>query len=221
VRMNNNIIAGIFLSGLLLGSGPCLVSCGPLLISYITGTSKNVGQALSAYLIFSLSRIVVYVILGLMFFLCGQFVTEEFFSLSRRYIFVIAGIFICIIGILIILGRGFHNRICDKFKDTLIGKDVKTLVLIGLVTGISPCLPLLSVLSYVGLVSKSWQSSMLYGFSFGVGTSISALIIPVISCGLIPRFFQNRPRLKVMINLVCGCILVILGLQLILKGWGR
>jgi sulfite exporter TauE/SafE len=215
----NNIAAGIFLSGLFLGSGPCLASCGALMVSYITGTNRNVRQSVSAYLIFSLSRIAVYGILGLLFFLFGQFATEGFFSLYRRYIFIVAGIFIFITGLLLILGKGPHNRFCDRIAGSMIRKDSKTLVLIGLVTGISPCLPLLSVLSYIGLVSKSWQSSLLYGFLFGLGTTFSVLFILVVSCGLIPGFFKGHPRVLLMINRVCGLILMILGLQIILRGF--
>jgi sulfite exporter TauE/SafE len=214
----NSIIAGVFLSGLFLGSGPCLASCGPLMVSYITGTNKNVRQSIAAYLVFSLSRTAVYAILGLLFFQFGQMAAEELFGSYRGYIFTAAGIFISITGLLVALGKGAHNRLCDRLSGELIRKDNKTMALIGLVTGVSPCLPLLSVLSYIGLVSKSWQASLLYGFLFGLGTTFSVLFILAISCGLLPGFFQARPRILSMINRVCGLILVALGLQIILRG---
>ncbi|MCK9594702.1 MAG: sulfite exporter TauE/SafE family protein [Candidatus Omnitrophica bacterium] len=214
----NDVAAGIFLSGLFLGSGPCLANCGPLLAAYITGTNKNVRQSISAYLVFSLSRIAVYGILGLLFFYFGQLAAEEFFSAYRGYIFIAAGIFISVTGFLVILGKGPHNRLCDRLSGSLIHKGNKAIVLIGLVTGVSPCLPLLSVLSYIGLVSKSWQSSLFYGFLFGLGTTFSVLFILSVSCGLIPGFLKGRPGILSVINRVCGLILVLLGLQIILRG---
>ena len=214
----NNLAAGIFLSGLFLGSGPCLASCGPLMISYITGTNKDVRQSISAYLVFSLSRTAVYAVLGLLFFFFGQLAAEQFFSAYRGYIFIAAGIFIIMTGLLVVLGKGPHNRLCDRLAGSLVRKGNKAVILIGLVTGISPCLPLLSVLSYIGLVSRSWQSSLLYGLLFGLGTTFSVLFILVISCGLIPGFLKNRPRILSVINRVCGLILVVLGLQIILRG---
>lgn len=210
----NDIAAGIFLSGLLLGSGPCLASCGPLLVSYITGTNKGIRESISAYLVFSLTRTAVYAVLGLIFFLFGQLAAEELFSSYRGYIFIAAGVVIFITGLLVTLGKIPHSRICGS----LIRKGNRVMVLIGLVTGIAPCLPLFSVLSYIGLISKSWQASLFYGCLFGLGTTFSVLSVLAVSCGLIPGFLKERPGILSLVNRVCGLVLAILGLQIIWRG---
>ena len=101
----------IFILGLSFGSGPCLVSCGPLLISYVAGTKKSVLKSISSYLLFSLARVSVYLVLGLLVFFLGKFVFEKF-GLLFKVILLAAGILIILIGVLVSLGKSWKSLSC-------------------------------------------------------------------------------------------------------------
>lgn len=213
----NKLLFSFFLLGLSLGIGPCLATCGPLLISYIAGTQKDSIKGIGAYIIFSLSRIFVYVLVGLSVFLIGEFAPKYFFSSVQRYIFILGGIFISAVGFLIAIGRNHENKSCRRFQEVLLKKDTKTIILLGVFMGIAPCLPFISAASYIGLVSKAWTSSLLYSLAFGIGTAISPLLILAALAGLIPKILINQDRLSTIFNFICGVILIFLGVNLILK----
>ncbi|MFA5357159.1 MAG: sulfite exporter TauE/SafE family protein, partial [Candidatus Omnitrophota bacterium] len=73
----NNIISGLFLTGVLFGSGPCVASCGPFLISYIAGTRKTAARGVVAYILFSSARVSVYIALGVSVFFLSRFAVER------------------------------------------------------------------------------------------------------------------------------------------------
>lgn len=214
------IITSLFISGLVLGSGPCLATCGPLLISYVAGTQKNIIRSIGAYLLFSLSRISVYAVLGLFVFFFGQAISKYIFThSSQKYIFLCAGLFIVIIGCLIAIGRNPGNKFCRRVQGFFLKKDAKTIFIFGLIIGIIPCLPLLSVLSYVGLASKTWRDSLVYSLSFGLGTIISPLFAIVALAGFIPKIIMSNRVISNIFNAICGLIIIYLGERLIMRAF--
>jgi len=215
----NKLIISFFLMGLSLGLGPCLVSCGPLLISYIAGTHKTVYRSALAYILFSLSRIFVYLVLGLLVFFFGQIAERPFYGYFLSYTFVFGGVFIIIIGLLMALGKNIDFKFCRRLDGLLLKKDKKTLLVLGIIIGIMPCLPLVSVLYYIGLVAKSVFDSLLYSFCFGLGTIISPLFILAALTGFIPSILSKHNKFYSLFNSLCGLILVILGAQLIIRGF--
>lgn len=216
----NKIVVTLFLSGLLFGSGPCIASCGPILISYIVGTKKSILKGLVVYILFSLSRISVYLVLGVLIFFLGNFLLERFLHNFSKYILTLGGAFIILVGILMAWGRRLEFKPWQFLEKNIIGHDKKSMLALGLVTGLLPCAPLLVILSYVGLVSKSWFESLLYSFSFGLGTFISPLILLVILAGLIPKFLVDKKNLYTQIfSFICGLMIIFLGLQLIRKAF--
>src|SRR4030042_6845487 len=160
----NKIIISLFLTGLLFGSGPCLASCGPFLITYIAGTKKDIPKSISTYILFSLARISVYVGLGLMIFFLGRFAIEKLLGGIYKYVLISGGGFIIMIGLLLALGKKLEFHFWQR---NILERDKKSIFLVGLAIGLLPCAPLLSVLAYVGLISRDWLSAMLYSLSFG------------------------------------------------------
>ncbi len=211
----NKITISLFLLGLSFGAGPCLASCGPLLISYIAGTEKKITKSIGAYFIFSLSRILVYLILGLSIFFFGQAILLGSFS---RYLFLFAGLFIIIIGLLIAVGKNLNYKLCQKTQDLFLKKDAKTIITFGLLAGVLPCAPLISVVSYIGLMAKHWLNSLVYSLAFGLGTVISPLFLLVVFAGLIPKII-NKPSFYRVFNLICGLIIIFLGFQLLKRSF--
>jgi len=207
--MVNNLFY-LFMSGLLFGSGPCLATCGPILITYIAGTKKHTLKALFVYGLFSLARISVYLFLSLAIYFFGRFTLERLIGNSSRFILIIGGAFIVLMGILTAMGRSY----------TIIRHDKKNVFALGLIVGFLPCAPLLAILSYIGLVSKSWVDSLYFSLSFGLGTTLSPLILLTALSGLIARLLKDRKTLyQKIFSFICGLIIIFLGIQLIVKAF--
>lgn len=212
------IAISLFISGLLFGSGPCLASCGPLLISYIAGTRKNIVKGLITYLIFSLSRIFAYIILASAIFFLGKFMIERIATEYSKYVSIIGGIFIILVGAIMVLGKHLDFGFFRKINRIVLEKDIKSVVLFGLIIGFLPCAPLIAILSYIGLISKGWLTSLGYSLSFGLGTIISPLILLVILAGFIPKLLIDRAVIYYRyFNVICGLIIIFLGMQLIYR----
>jgi len=213
------IAISLFISGLFFGSGPCMASCGPLLISYIAATGKNIGRGLAAYIVFSLSRISAYLILALLIFFLGHFAVERLAGEYSRYISIAGGLFIICVGIVTVLGGHLDCGLWKKAQKIAFAQDAKSVILFGLIIGFLPCAPLIAVFSFIGLVSKSWPAGLFYAFSFGLGTLVSPLILLVVITGLIPRLINcNAIIYHRLFNIACGLVIIFLGAQLICRG---
>jgi sulfite exporter TauE/SafE len=200
------------------GSGPCLVSCGPLLLSFIVGSEKPSGKALSAYLFFSLGRIAVYAALGLCVFFIGRVVVFNQVWLATKYLVVFGGIFVFLIGILMLIGIGPSDNLCGRLQKNLLTHDKISPVAMGAIIGLLPCGPLVALFSYIGLTSKTWLQSLTFSLAFGLGTAISPLLLLALFAGFIPKFIaKNKFRYALLLRIVSGEIICILGIQLI---WG-
>ena len=55
----------LFIAGLVLGASACMFYCVPILTLYVAGTREGWREGLKATLIFSFSRLLAYVLLGL------------------------------------------------------------------------------------------------------------------------------------------------------------
>lgn len=209
-----------FLFGLFFGSGPCLASCGPVLISYIAGRNKNTVEALKTYFLFSLSRVSVYIILAILTFSLKRLVLENFIGAISRYTYLLGGSFIVLLGIFTIFAKLPSLKACRPLAGFMAGKENKNAAILGLIIGLLPCAPLAGILVSIGLTSKSWLQSLFYSASFGVGTLISPLIILAAFSGAISRLLtKTKPLYTRIFNSICGLIIIILGAQLIVKGF--
>lgn len=203
-----NIVLSFFLFGLFFGSGPCVASCGPVLISYIAGRNRGPLDAFKTYLLFSLSRVSVYLLLALLTFGIKELVLENFLSSISRYVYILGGSFVILLGIFTILGRHPAAKACQPSA------------ILGLIIGLLPCAPLTGMLVSIGLASKSWAQSLFYSLSFGVGTLISPLLVLAVFSGFISRLLAKAKPLYLRIfNSVCGLVVIFLGAQLIMKGF--
>lgn len=206
--------------GLQFGVGPCVASCGPILASYIAGTKKGIFEGFRVYLVFSLARISVYLALSSVIFWLGSFALERFFGEYARYIIILGGIFIIIVGIFVALGKKFKSGICRFMQRNILENDPKSVIILGLIAGITPCAPLIAALSFVGFISKTWSQSLLYGLSFGIGTFISPLIFLSMFAGFISKIIKDKDILYARVfNLACAGMIVFLGIKLLRKAF--
>lgn len=137
---------------------------------------------------------------------------------GARYIFIAGGSLILLLGILVFFSQIAHTP-CKSLSRHILQQDKKAVVLMGFFMGIVPCVPLLAVLSYIGLLARSWPESLLYGASFGLGTFFSPLVILIALSGFIPRISGSTngfyPRI---FNMICGLVMMFFGVQFIWRG---
>ena len=216
----NKTAAGFFILGFLFGSGPCLASCGPLLVSYAAARKNSLGGSFLFYSLFTLGRAVVYIALITALFFFGRPALEA--GLQGGFagqIAVIGGLFLAMIGALLSIGKGSAFKPCSKLYDFFIEKDKKNALVFGIITGLMPCVPILAVFSYLGLASSSWLVLFFHALSFTAGTFLSPLGLLALSAATLPHcLLKNSVLGRRALSLICGAIIIFLGVSLILKG---
>lgn len=202
-----------------MGAGPCLLSCGPVLISYIAGTKKTALQGLYTWLVFSLSRFFATVLLGLIAGLLGAGLFSRFYyEVSGYLIWLAAGIFICFLGLLLLVGILEKFKFCSVLNYSFIRHDTKSLMILGFLMGLLPCMPFAGVISYITMASAHYIQGVLMAAAFGLGTAISPLILLAAAAGAIPglKFLQGK-RAAIILQRICGIILIYFGVQVIIN----
>ncbi|MDP8260046.1 MAG: sulfite exporter TauE/SafE family protein [Candidatus Gygaella obscura] len=208
----------LFLNGVFFGSVLCVASCGPLVLSYVTASKRNSHESFKVWSLFSLGRIIITTILGLIAGLFGQFVIQKLYSgIIIDILFVAAGIFIFVMGLIMIFEERLHFDICKKFHSHFINTHKKASILMGVIVGILPCAPLLGVLLYIALVSKNFIQGGIYAFSFSLGTFFSPLMLLVVLAGTLPKIMAKKPKTYLIFRRICGIIICYLGLNLIIS----
>jgi sulfite exporter TauE/SafE len=204
----------LFLSGLILGSGPCIGFCAPILGGFVAVYKPTLKKAFIAYLSFSSAKVVSYMILGA---LCGAFsgiLKSSFFMNYLIIVNIVLGLFVLVIGILTAI---FKEPLGSKYCAFLSRGNLRNAGILGLLAGFSPCLPLLGVLNYIIIISRSPLEGLFYAFVFGIGITISPVILLVGLSGKLADGFLNNNKIKTLIRVVCSLILIYLGLGIILQ----
>ena len=192
----------LFIYGIALGAGPCLGFCIPILVPYFVARQNTILESLKAYCIFSFWKIIGYIIFMFTFVLGAVLLQKILFNTK-----IVLAVFLIILGISIIFMGKKHSSIC-KFINS---GQVKNIGVIGLLIGLSPCLPLIGIADYVALIAKSNIEVLICAIVFGIGTIISPVILFVlIASGISQKIVNNEKRIFIA-KLVCGIFLVFLG----------
>lgn len=215
----NQIIVSLFLTGLFFGYGPCLLSCAPLLISYIAATKENAWGGLRVYVIFSLTRLLVYLVFGFLVGLLGEWALHRFLgSVLLRVLFFVFGIFLIFLGVLLLLRKFEVSQKCPAlFQRTLGPRDTKNVILFGLIVSFSPCLPLVAMLGYIAMISDHWAKGIFYMTAFGLGTVVSPMVVAAMLAGWMAKALKSHQGVFRTLQIICGLIICVLGFHLILS----
>jgi len=204
----------LFLSGLILGSGPCLSLCGPLLVSYSLAYKTSLKKAAFSYLVFSTFKVLGYILLGLICSLGVLALNSPLFESSNVAIYITLGVFILVIGLTTIFYQSKKpNKICEWIHS----RNIKNVGLLGLLIGLSPCLPLIGILQYIILISDTGYKAILFSFIFGMGTVVSPLFIFMALSGRIAEKVAQNNKIKLVLRILCGLIFIFLGIKVILQ----
>ncbi|MCK4422149.1 sulfite exporter TauE/SafE family protein [candidate division WOR-3 bacterium] len=199
------------MAGFTMGWGPCLAYTAPLLLPYIGATKRNWQDGLKVGLVFSMGRLLALAILGGLATVIFSFINRFFPPQKSGWLYLIVAFFMIIMGILIILDKGFKVHIGKSILD----KGDKSMFLFGFLMGIAPCVPYVAILTYIACVAEnSILVGVLYAALFAIGTAIAPVVLGTVM-GIIPgKLFRSAKWLRVF-RVVCGIILILFGLQLI------
>ena len=214
-----NICFSLFITGIIMGSGPCLLSCGPILLSYIAGTKSSASQGIRCWMIFSFSRLLSTIFLGFIAGIAGTALLRGFYwEISGYIIWGLTGVFIVFLGIMVFIGLHTKFPACGILSKTVIQHDFKSLMVLGILVGLLPCIPLIGVLSYITMVATHYTHGILMGAAFGLGVIVSPLVFASMIAGAIPRLkiFQYSNRI-IIFQRICGIVLMVLGSHITIK----
>lgn len=212
----------LFTAGLVLGASQCVISCAPMLVLYVAGTREGWREGLKATLIFSLSRLFAYVLLGLVAGFSGAFLADFLQNPGvGSYVWISAGAFISLLGLLVILGKEPRFHPCRALSQHTVNDSTKSMALLGFIVGVAPCAPLLGILTYIAFSVKDSLMGAFYAFCFGIGTTI---ITPIIVLGVLssvaPRLLFKSPKFLDIFRRSCGLLLLFFGARLIVDAIG-
>ncbi len=199
-------------SGLLLGSGPCLGFCAPVLVSYTLAHKNSLKQSLVSYLVFSLAKLLSYGLLGLICALSAGILHNPLFSRSTGLIKLLMGIFIILIGIATMVKP---PHAASKFCGWLHRGNIRNVGMLGLLIGLSPCLPLLGILNYIVIISPAPLAALGYSLAFGIGTVFSPLLLIIMLSGKLANLWSANKPLLLTIRLISGIIIASLGVAVV------
>ena len=206
----------LFGIGFSLGiAGPCLLTCAPL-VAYVAGRRLSFLQGLSDILIFLLGRFLAYLLLGYIAGFSGTYLRILATGVFAPWLRLLAGTVIILMGVYVGVGQKVTDKLCPARLGKVTG--IGSLFLLGIIIGISPCPPLVSLLIELAVVSKSGLDALTYALFFGLGTFISGLLTLGVLGGLfnwLPAKLFHSPNSRFVFRMLCALLLIMLGLNLI------
>lgn len=212
------IYIDLFLTGLVLGWGPCLSFCAPILVPYIAGSQQHWLAGLKVSLAFSLARIVSYVVLSLISASLGQYLIRRFYQTQAGAIISnVAAVFVLLLGVIVVLGESGHLPFCNAFKKFNSQGGIGEMLLMGMVVGFAPCLPLFGVLTYIAFNAQNLLHGGVLGLTFGLGTLVSPLILLGPLAGGFSQFLVKNPLAYKIFRWACGVLLIYFAIGMLLR----
>ncbi|MFC1567143.1 sulfite exporter TauE/SafE family protein [bacterium] len=206
------ILFELFITGLAMAWGPCLISCS-IMIPYFAGTKKGFKHGVRGALLFSCGRLIAYIFLGALAGFSGELLSSLYYISNFRFKLQIGGgIFIFLLGLSIVFVSTKQSAIC-KFLHKW---DHGSVFLAGIFLGLVPCAPLLAVLSYIVLHSTNHLVGGFQGFVFGLGTIFSPFLLLAGFATYFTKFISNE-KLYFSFQKICGLVVMYLGIKSILN----
>jgi len=202
-----------------LGSGPCLLSCGPLLLTYVVSTKKGALSGLKTYFIFCGVRLAVYTAFGAGAGMLGAWVLHHFLeSPAIGIVYVVFGVFLCFLGLFFILEDFAPERWRAPLRCCHKGRgDLRNIAVFALIVSLAPCAPLLAMFGYIALVSDTWYKGVVYMGAFGLGTVVSPLVVLMFLAGRCAGWIDRHKAVLRWVRVASGLVFIMLGACLIVS----
>ena len=203
--------------GLALGIGlatSCAVLCLPILVPYIASSAKpSIIRGLYTTLVFSSGRLISYLALGLIFGLL--ITTVEINPVITAAATLVLGLLLTIHG-LSVLGlfktKSILSSIFCRYTE-----GEKSLIYLGMLTGLRPCLPLIAALTY-SITLSSIGETLTFMVSFWFASSLLIFLIGPASAAVLG---VTSKKISVeRIRRISSLALVVIGLFFTIQGIG-
>ncbi len=206
----------LFIGGLILGSGPCLGFCAPILVSFIAVYRPSFKKAVFSYLTFSLFKTFGYITVGLALFIMTRALKNGFPHLNFNIVNMGMGIFILSIGIVTVFSSSAVSRnYCSFFSKG----NFRNAGILGILAGLSPCFVFLGVMNYIIIISRSAPEVFLYTFVFGLGAFFSPVILLIGLSGKVAGVLSENKNVAFLIRVISGLILIFFGARVIYRAF--
>lgn len=191
--MSLHLLLNFFISGLILGSSSCALSCGWLLFPFISEKKASIKKSFFKFLSFHIGKIVSYVILGGLVGYSSQFITK---LTNSKFLWLGGGVLFFIMGLL--------NLILPESRRISIKKNFVGVA--GFIVGILPCGPLVGFLVYLAYVANNAIGGAVAGLAFGIGNTFNPLIILIFlipaGTSLFERIIRNEKIYRIAGSMV-------------------
>jgi len=201
-------------AGISMGWGPCLALWGPILLPYIAAAKGDWRGGLRISLMFSFGRLLALAILGGLASVAFASINRLFPPHRSGVLYLAIAIFIVLMGVLIVLGKGFKVPLHRILRKHLVDRGTESMLVLGFLIGILPCAPLIAILTYIAYTATNVLYGIVYALSFGIGTIVPVMVLGTLAGFLPERIFGSVRWLKVF-RVICGVILILFGLQLL------
>ncbi len=202
----------LLVAGIAMGFGLCLALWGPFLLPYIAGTKRKWSEGLKISLIFSLGRLLALAILGGLASVAFAELNWFFPPHRSGYIYIIIAILIILIGIFVALGKGFKFSFYQIIRQRVF-RGTEGVLILSFLIGISPCAPLIAILTYIGYTATNVLQGIIYALSFGIGTTVPVLILGTLAGFLPDKIFKSDFHLNIL-RISSGIIIIGFGIHL-------
>ncbi|MFA6320600.1 MAG: sulfite exporter TauE/SafE family protein [Candidatus Omnitrophota bacterium] len=207
----------IFYIGFAMGlSGPCLFYCMPIIFAFTIGNGKEFKRSILDILVFLCARFLAYIVLAFLAAISGILLRKIVGPATVYYFKPLAGAVSIGLGLYIFFRKDSKESGCRMPAMDISG--LAGLFILGFLIGISPCPPLIFLLSDIALLAKSVGEGVLYGIAFGLGTFIPAFIITAGLAGLFKKATQNFFRSAhtvLFLRIASSAILIFFGVSFI------
>jgi len=198
-------------AGFVMGWGPCLTYTAPLLLPYIGATKRTWQDGLKIGIVFSIGRLLALAILGGLVTVAFSRINQFFPPQRSGWIYGIVSLFMIVMGVLIILGKGFRMPFGNKMLD----RGTEGMFLFGFLMGVAPCVPYVAILTYIACVAENdVLAGVWYATVFALGTAIAPIVLGAFM-GFLPGKVLRSMKLLKTFQAVCGVILILFGFQLL------
>lgn len=203
--------------GLTLGIGlstSCAVLCTPILVPYIASSAQpSIMRGLYSAIVFSSGRLISYLALGLIFGL--MITTVEINPAITATATLVLGLLLVFHGLSVLGLFKVKSVIGSIFCKYTEGR--RSLVYLGMLTGLRPCVPLIAALTY-SITLTGIGETMTFMVSFWLASSVLIFLIGPIS-GAILGATSKKISVE-RIRRVSSLALVAIGLFFTIQGIG-
>jgi thiol:disulfide interchange protein DsbD len=201
------IFIATFFLGLQLGATACAISCMPVLAPILLNKSDNKLQSLGVLYKFFSAKIVAYTLISSLAFFGSAFIKNNIQSIQINKFL---GVVIILLGIVLLI-KSIQNKTSCKTSCTDSTFDKSSYFLIGFFSSFSFCVPLLSLVT-ISASSSSFEYSLFYGISFGLGVvTIPFLFFYLFIYQISSHILKELSSHKTKIEFFASSILILVG----------